>query len=171
MIGEEHQQPIMRQSVRCCGSLKFESAVKIYTVFGAELAKGTVSEETRKQLREALEKVQIQEEDKNAKMTALVASLKDADLTDLSFVRQIFGDLSELILSHIQDTRNPSGELDLAFGYSRKFDRHWLQEGVEPASPYGDDIASYSWGTRADVQAYDKNREEELGNTKLGANP
>jgi len=171
LIGEEHQKPIMRQSVKCCGSLKFESAVKTYTVLGGELAKGVVSAESRTQLVDALEKVQIQEEDKNKAMATIIASLKDADLTDLAFVRQIFGDLSELILNHIQETRNPSGLLDLAFGYSRKFDRHWLQEGVEPNSPYGDDIASYSWGTRVDVKAYDKKREEELGNTKLGANP
>jgi hypothetical protein len=55
--------------------------------------------------------------------------------------------------------------LDLAIAYSRQSDAHWLQEGVEPKSPYGDGINSYSWGTRDEVKTADEARELELGNS------
>jgi len=157
----------MRKSVPCCADLKLEKAVAAYTKFIASLAVSETSNELRDELVRTLEGVTKKTED----FKQFVVQLKEADATDLAFMRSILGDLSEVMLTRITDSSSASGALDLAFGYSRDADRPWAQEGVEPKSPYGDGINSYSWGSREEVKAVDKEREEQLGNNSLGANP
>jgi hypothetical protein len=157
----------MRQAVQCCSDLKLEKAVGAYTQLVAKLANAKADMATRDALVTALEGVSK----KSADFAPFISQLKTADGTDLAALRSIVGELSEVMLSRIEASASASGALDLAFGYSRDADRHWAQEGVEPKSPYGDGIQSYSWGSREEVQAIDKEREKQLGNVNLGANP
>ncbi len=157
----------MRNPVQCCADLKLEKAVIAYTQAGVQLTAGTLESETLTQLITSLEGVTKGAAD----FEMFIALLKELDLTDTPRARQIYGDLSEVLLPRIEASSSSSGALDLAFGYSRQFDRHWAQEGVDPKSPYGDGIHSYSWGTRQEVQTSDKAEEERLGNTNLGPTP
>jgi len=159
--------PPMRTPIQCCADLKLEKAVAAYTQAGAQLTSGSLEEESHAQLITSLAGVTKNTED----FTETVILLKELDLTDISRARQIYGDLSEVLIPRIEASSSASGSLDLAFGYSREADRHWAQEGVDPKSPYGDGIHSYSWGTRNEVQTSDKAEEERLGNTNLGPTP
>ena len=98
----------------------------------------------------------------------VVVALKKRDLV---VVRKPVGTLSEVLLARMEASASASGAFDLAFGYSRDADSIWAQEGVEPKSPYGDGIRSYSWGSRDQVKAIDLAREKQLGNMNLGATP
>jgi len=159
--------PAMRTPVQCCADLKLEKAVRAYLETGKQVTSGTVAPESLQSLIESLEGVTKGAED----FAPLMPQLAEIDLSDLPRVRQVYGDLSEVLLPRIESSSSSSGELDLAFGYSRQFDRHWAQEGVEPKSPYGDGIHSYSWGKRQDVKKSDQAEEERLGNTNLGPTP
>ena len=163
----EKPEPLMRTSIQCCADLKLEKAVRSYTLIGSNLANGTLSNPEYQGMIEAFESISKSPDD----FAEPIAQLKSSDPSDLARVREIYGDLSEIVLTRIEASSSSSGELDLAVGYSRAADRHWAQEGVEPKSPYGDGIQSYSWGRRGEVQAIDAQREEELGNNQLGATP
>ena len=163
----EKPEPLMHTSIQCCADLKLEKAIKAYTVIGASLANGSLSQPEYQEMIQAFEGISKSPQD----FADSIAQLKSADSSDLARIREIYGDLSEILLIRIEASSSSSGDLDLAVGYSRSADRHWAQEGVEPKSPYGDGIQSYSWGRRGEVQAIDAQREEELGNNQLGATP
>lgn len=161
------RQPAMRNPVQCCADLKLEKAVRSYLNAGTQITGGTVSAEAIKELVSSLEAISKGAED----FAPLLPQFNELDVSDLPRVRQVYGDLSEVLLPRIESSSSSSGELDLAFGYSRQHDRHWAQEGVEPKSPYGDGIESYSWGKREEVKTSDQAEEERLGNTNLGPTP
>ena len=81
---------------------------------------------------------------------------------ELAVARTSYGEISDKLVGTLETSA--SGELDLAVAYSREWDHHWLQEGVEPRSPYGDGIHSYSWGHRDEVKLADSEREKDLVN-------
>ena len=159
--------PAMRNPVQCCADLKLEKAVRAYLDAGTQITSGNLSQEALQGLVGTLEAVTKGAED----FAPLLPQMNELDVSDLPRVRQVYGDLSEVILPRIESSSSSSGDLDLAFGYSREFDRHWAQEGVEPKSPYGDGIQSYSWGKRQEVKNSDQAEEERLGNTNLGPTP
>lgn len=159
--------PAMRTPVRCCADLKLEKLLRAYLQAGTAVTDGSVSTEAIQGLVESLQSITKGAED----FASVLPQLAELDPTDLPRVRQVYGDLSEILLPRIESSSSSSGELDLAFGYSRQFDRHWAQEGVEPKSPYGDGIESYSWGKREEVKRSDQAEEERLGNTNLGPTP
>lgn len=160
-------EPLMRQSVQCCADLKLEKAVEPYTQITASLGQGLTSPEMVNNLVVGLQTVTKTSED----FEPFIESLQKVDGSDLAAVRTIIGALSEVLLLRLLNSSSPSGAYDLAFGYSREADSGWAQVGVEPKSPYGDGIQSYSWGSREQVQAIDAAREKQLGNMDLGANP
>jgi len=157
----------MRTSIQCCADLKLEKAINAYTKVGIGLASGTTPATELQTMIEAFENIRKAPED----FAVHIGNLKTGDHSDLARMREIYGDLSEIVLTRVEASSSSSGDLDLAVGYSRAADRHWAQEGVEPKSPYGDGIQSYSWGRRSEVQAVDAQREEALGNNQLGAAP
>lgn len=160
-------EPLMRQSVQCCVDLKLEKAVEPYTQLVASLGQGLTNPESVTNLVVGLQTVTKNSED----FQPFIESLQKVDGNDLAAVRAIVGPLSEVLLVRLQDSSSPSGAYDLAFGYSRDADSSWAQVGVEPKSPYGDGIQSYSWGSREQVQETDAAREKQLGNMELGATP
>ncbi len=153
-------KPLMRQAMHCCKNLTMEPVVKAYLALGAALADKDASAITaqRDAMGEALAAANLGE-DKLGELKATVAGIDPAQLPE---ARKAYGQASELLVETVEASQ--AGALDLAIAYSRQADAHWLQEGVEPKSPYGDGIHSYSWGTREEVQAADAAREEELGN-------
>ena len=160
-------EPLMRQSIQCCADLKLEKAVEPYTQIVAGLAQGLTNPESVNNLVVGLQTVTKNSND----FQPFIESLQKVDGSDLAAVRAIIGSLSEVLLVRLQDSSSPSGAYDLAFGYSRDADSGWAQVGVEPKSPYGDGIQSYSWGSREQVQETDAAREKQLGNMDLGATP
>lgn len=159
--------PLMRQSVQCCADLKLEKSVKAYTELVAALAQGQSTPEGITQLISGLMAVTKKSDD----FSPFIKELQSVDATELASVRAQIGALSEVLLKRMEASASASGAYDLAFGYSRKADSVWAQVGVEPKSPYGDGIQSYSWGSREQVQAIDLAREKQLGNMNLGATP
>lgn len=159
--------PAMRNPIQCCADLKLEKGVRAYLDAGTQITNGALTAESLQELVGALGAITKGAED----FAPLLPQISELDVSDLPRVRQVYGDLSEVILPRIESSSSSSGDLDLAFGYSREFDRHWAQEGVEPKSPYGDGIHSYSWGKRQEVKNSDQAEEERLGNTNLGPTP
>ncbi len=153
-------KPLMRQAMHCCKNLMMEPVVKAYLALGVALA-GKDLEAAGAQgatLSEALSASNLKEE----KLQPLQAALAGFQGADLPAFRAAYAETSELIVAAVEPSQ--AGALDLAIAYSRQADAHWLQEGVEPKSPYGDGINSYSWGTREEVKSADEAREKELGN-------
>jgi hypothetical protein len=159
--------PLMRQAVQCCADLKLEKAVKAYTDLVADLGQNKSSTESINALIKGLKTVTKKADD----FAPFIAELQNIDGNDLVVVRKQVGTLSEVLLARMEASASASGAFDLAFGYSRDADSIWAQEGVEPKSPYGDGIRSYSWGSRDQVKAIDLAREKQLGNMNLGATP
>jgi len=157
----------MRQAVQCCADLKLEKAVKAYTDLVADLGQNKSSTESINALIKGLKTVTKKADD----FAPFIAELQNIDGNDLVVVRKQVGTLSEVLLARMEASASASGAFDLAFGYSRDADSIWAQEGVEPKSPYGDGIRSYSWGSRDQVKAIDLAREKQLGNMNLGATP
>ena len=153
-------KPLMRQAMHCCKNLTMEPVVKAYLALGIALASKDleVAGTHRSTLVEALAASNLKAE----KLEPLQASLAGFEGADLPASRTAYAELSELIVASVEPSQ--AGALDLAIAYSRQADAHWLQEGVEPKSPYGDGINSYSWGTREEVKSADEAREKELGN-------
>jgi hypothetical protein len=159
--------PLMRQSVQCCADLKLEKAVSAYSELVAALAQDQSSPEGVNSLISELQTVTKNSDD----FAPFVKALQGVDANDLATVRKEIGALSEVLLKRMEASASASGTYDLAFGYSRKADSVWAQVGVEPKSPYGDGIQSYSWGSREEILAIDLAREKQLGNMNLGATP
>ena len=149
----------MRQAVLCCNDLSLEPAMRAYLELGEILREGDS---------EALgEKVAVLEstfsgvEDSVELFAKIQETVVSMGGLDLSGTRKGYGDLSDLLVDYVE--HSAAGELDLAVAYSRDADRHWLQEGVEPRSPYGDGIQSYTWGRRAEVLAADADQDGGIG--------
>jgi len=153
-------KPLMRQAMHCCKNLTMEPVVRAYLDLGVALAdKDAAAIGTqRAALTDALSASNLAQADKDA-LGAAIAGVDDAELVA---ARKAYAETSELLVQTVQ--AGQAGALDLAVAYSRQADAHWLQEGVEPKSPYGDGINSYSWGTRDEVKTADAAREKELGN-------
>jgi hypothetical protein len=153
-------KPLMRQALHCCKNLTMEPIVRAYLALGVALADKNSAEITAQMdaLSTALASSSLQAEKRDGMSESL--SAMNADKIGTS--RKAYAKISEVLVGTVQASQ--SGALDLAVAYSRQSDAHWLQEGVEPKSPYGDGIHSYSWGTREQVQEADALREKELGN-------
>lgn len=158
--------PLMRQAVMCCGDLAFERVVGAFVELTESLVSGDLVVVTEKHgsVIEAL----LAKEHRGEVQEKVLQDLSAIDLSTVETVRDGFGPVSDELIVLIQDSSSASGQYDLAVGYSREADHHWIQSGVEPRSPYGDGINSYSWGTREDVQTADAAREIEMGNNQLG---
>ena len=153
-------EPLMRQALMCCADLAMEPVMEAYLALGAALAKGDaagISTQAGAMIA-AIGRV----EDAGEHLGVTTKHLKAIQGADLGEARSQYGQMSDLLVGKLETSA--SGELDLAVAYSREIDHHWLQEGVEPRSPYGDGIQSYSWGTREEVKAADEVREKELAN-------
>ena len=152
--------PLMRTALHCCKKLTMEPVVRAYLEVGVALAGGDLvaTAATGATLGEKLGSLDVKPE----VLEQLQAAQAGLASEDLAAARTAYGSFSQLLVDTVRPSQ--SGTLDLAVAYSRNADAHWLQEGVQPLSPYGDDIASYSWGTRAEVNAADEEREKELGN-------
>ncbi len=156
-------EPLMRQALMCCADLAMEPVMQSYLELGRALAKGDaarISSHAAAMIA-AIGRV----EDVGEHSAAALTYLKAISGARLGEARSQYGQMSDLLVGKLETSA--SGELDLAVAYSREIDHHWLQEGVEPRSPYGDGIQSYSWGTREEVQAADAVREKELANPEL----
>jgi len=153
-------EPLMRQALMCCADLAMEPVMKSYLELGRALAKGeaTAISSHAKAMTAAIGRVA----DGAEHLTVTLKHLKAIDGASLVEGRSQYGQMSDLLVGKLETSA--SGELDLAVAYSRENDHHWLQEGVEPRSPYGDGIQSYSWGKREEVKAADEVREKELAN-------
>jgi hypothetical protein len=158
--------PLMRQAVMCCGDLRFERVVGIFLSLTESLSTNNMDLVSASHL-EFIEIVTGQEHRVESLETLLQSSIA-LDRSSLDNYRAGFGPISDEFINLVRDSSSASGEYDLAVGYSRHSDHHWIQVGVEPKSPYGDGIDSYSWGTREDVLTADAAREIEMGNNQLG---
>ena len=153
-------EPLMRQALMCCADLAMEPVMESYLELGRALAKadtaGITSHTTA--MSAAIGRV----DDAGEHLAVTAKHLKAMEGASLAEARSQYGQMSDLLVGKLETSA--SGELDLAVAYSRVNDHHWLQEGVEPRSPYGDGIQSYSWGSREEVKAADEVREKELAN-------
>ena len=153
-------EPLMRQALMCCADMAMEPVMEAYLALGRALAKGD-KEEQRSQAR-VMSKAIGRLQDEGAHLAVIEGHLKTILGAEVRAARAEYGAISDLLVGKLETSA--SGALDLAVAYSREADHHWLQEGVEPRSPYGDGIQSYSWGTRDEVLAADVVREKELAN-------
>ncbi len=152
-------EPLMRQAVLCCSDLSLEPAMRAYLDLGNILREGDSEALSEKvaQLQSAFSVVEDPAES-YARVQETVVAMEDSNVAG---TRKDYGELSDLLIDYVE--HSAAGELDLAVAYSRDSDRHWLQEGVEPRSPYGDGIQSYTWGRRAEVLAADADRDDGIG--------
>ncbi len=153
-------EPLMRQALMCCADLAMEPAMRSYLDLGKALAKADAGDidSHAAGMAKALGSV----ESPGAHIGEIVIVLGGLNGADVAAAREGYGTISDKLVGTLETSA--SGELDLAVAYSRELDHHWLQEGVEPRSPYGDGIHSYSWGTRDEVKKADSAREKELVN-------
>ena len=153
-------KPLMRTALHCCKNLTMEPVVRAYLEVGVALAGGDLvaTAAAGTTLGEKLASLDVKPE----VLEQLQAAHAGLTTEDLAAARTAYGSFSEVLIDAVRPSQ--SGTMDLAVAYSRDADAHWFQEGVQPSSPYGDDIASYSWGRREDVNAADEEREKELGN-------
>jgi hypothetical protein len=158
--------PLMRQAVMCCGDLAFERIVGSFVTFTESLVSGDADliAESHGALIETLEA----KEHRSETLERLLQGFIALDFSSMEATRAEFGPMSDELINIIQDSSSASGQYDLAVGYSRDADHHWIQVGVEPQSPYGDGINSYSWGSREDVRSADAAREVAMGNDQFG---
>lgn len=149
-------EPLMRRPIHCCSDLVLEDALKAYLVMGDVLAKGTTEgmEEPRATFAAKLEELGAEHD-----LAPLAEVIAGMEACELEACRDGFGTISDTIVSRVTGTH--SGDLDIAVAYSRKHQHHWIQQGNELASPYGDGIESFSWGTREEVETADSGREAE----------
>lgn len=152
-------KPLMRQAMHCCKNLTMEPVLRAYLDLGEALADQDEAAATTAvaTLREKLAASNLKPE----KLAPLQQALAPLDPAALAPARQAYAAVSEQLVETLESSQ--AGALDLAIAYSRRADAHWFQQGVEPKSPYGDGINSYSWGTRDEVKAADEVREQELG--------
>jgi hypothetical protein len=153
-------EPLMRQALMCCADMAIEPVMEAYLALGRGLAKGD-KEEQKSQAR-VMSKAIGRLQDAGAHLVVVDGHLKTILGAEVHAARAEYGVISDLLVGKLETSA--SGALDLAVAYSREADHHWLQEGVEPRSPYGDGIQSYSWGSREEVLAADAVREKELSN-------
>ena len=158
--------PLMRQAVMCCSDLPLERIVAEFVNLTESLVTNdlTLVAEAHEGFVESLQAAESGGE-------IIAKILTDAlalDLSSLDSAREGFGPISDELINKVRDSSSASGQYDLAIGYSRDADHHWIQLGVEPSSPYGDGINSYSWGTREEVRTADAAREVEMGNNQYG---
>jgi hypothetical protein len=153
-------EPLMRQALMCCADLAMEPAMRSYLNLGKALAKADAAaiDTHASQMAIGLRSV----ESPAAHIGEIAALLGGLSRTDVAAARAAYGKISDKLVGTLETSA--SGELDLAVAYSRELGHHWLQEGVEPRSPYGDGIHSYSWGTRDEVKLADSAREKDLVN-------
>jgi len=153
-------EPLMRQALMCCADLAMEPVMEAYLALGGALAKGDAGGISTQAAAMIAAIGRVTDAGEHLGVTA--KHLKAIQGVELGEARSQYGQMSDLLVGKLETSA--SGELDLAVAYSREIDHHWLQEGVEPRSPYGDGIQSYSWGTREEVKAADEVREKELAN-------
>ena len=153
-------EPLMRQALMCCADLAMEPAMRSYLNLGKALAKADAAgiDTHAAGMAKGLGSV----ESPGAHIGEVVTILGGLSGADVTAARAGYGKISDKLVGTLETSA--SGELDLAVAYSRELDHHWLQEGVEPRSPYGDGIQSYSWGARDEVKLADSEREKDLVN-------
>ena len=153
-------EPLMRQALMCCADLAMEPVMRSYLNLGKALAKADAAAIDRHASGMAAGLGSV--ESPGAHLGEIVTILGGLSGADVTAARAGYGKISDKLVGTLETSA--SGELDLAVAYSRELDHHWLQEGVEPRSPYGDGIHSYSWGSRDEVKLADSAREKDLVN-------
>jgi hypothetical protein len=153
-------EPLMRQALMCCADLAMEPAMRSYLNLGRALAKTDAAAIDSHAAGMAKELGSV--ESPGAHIGEIVTILGTFRGAEVAAARASYGEISDKLVGTLETSA--SGELDLAVAYSRELDHHWLQEGVEPRSPYGDGIHSYSWGQRDEVKLADSAREKDLVN-------
>ncbi|GEM_PF-5160366 len=144
--------PYMRRPLHCCGDPLLEPLVQAYLAVGeAMAAEGDLSAPVAALVAESAGVIEVTSTADLLAIDAAVGALAGC-ADDACF--EPYGALSGLLASYLEGSH--SGDLDLAVAYSRRHDAEWIQDGVQIRSPYGDDVVSFAWGSRASVIAADQ---------------
>lgn len=139
--------PYMRRPLHCCGDPLIEPLVQAYLDLGAAMAaEGDLAPTLAALHEQSAGVLELASTPELVEIDGAIGAL-DGCSDDACYAP--YGALSGLLIAYIEGSH--SGDLDLAVAYSRKHDAEWIQDGVQIRSPYGDDVVSFAWGTRAEV--------------------